>query len=199
MRADLRFDAQLLCEDTPAGLAVEVEQLLEGRCVTVDASDGVRYTVSVDHVTRRPAPGEPERTVDPAELGTDASRWAQAFLKRNPLDEGTILAWFANAIEAGREAGLPSPVEAGLPAPPATAAVALASLAVHAQEALSVDGHPVDRVAIQGCLDAPGVAGYLAELQERALLPVPREPREAATPPADAAGGPGSRVERASR
>lgn len=40
---------------------------------------------------------------------TDASRWAAAFLQRfsgvYPLDEGTMLAWFASAIETGRTAG----------------------------------------------------------------------------------------------
>ncbi len=34
----------------------------------------------------------------------DAQDWAKAFLKRNPdcgIDEGTIIAWFANALMRG--------------------------------------------------------------------------------------------------
>ena len=49
-------------------------------------------------------------------MGTDAVAWAEEFLSRNPKisavtwppdDEmlGNLIAWFANAIEAGREAG----------------------------------------------------------------------------------------------
>jgi hypothetical protein len=47
-------------------------------------------------------------------LGTDAEKWASAFLHFNPHLEGmgvsdapgdTLHGWFANAIEAGRSAG----------------------------------------------------------------------------------------------
>lgn len=41
------------------------------------------------------------------EMGTDAAKWADEFLARFPEgtnDWGTLVAWFANAIEAGREA-----------------------------------------------------------------------------------------------
>tara|TARA_Y100000296_G_scaffold49760_1_gene57017 strand:- start:2949 stop:3125 length:177 start_codon:yes stop_codon:yes gene_type:complete len=41
-------------------------------------------------------------------MGTDAQTWAQEFCARFPgNDEGTMLGWFANAIEAGRNAGTP--------------------------------------------------------------------------------------------
>ena len=52
-------------------------------------------------------------------MGTDAEKWAAEFCKRAESteaikagryglmpDEGTVLSWFANAIEAGRAAGL---------------------------------------------------------------------------------------------
>ena len=43
-----------------------------------------------------------------AEVGTDARKWAEAFMQVSPLiDEATMIAWFANAIEAGRDAAVP--------------------------------------------------------------------------------------------
>jgi hypothetical protein len=47
---------------------------------------------------------------------TDAQTWAQEFLDRfgerlEDIDEGLMIAWFANAIETGREAGRQSIVE----------------------------------------------------------------------------------------
>lgn len=39
-------------------------------------------------------------------MGTDAMKWAEQLCVRFPdIDEGLMLAWFANAIEAGRDAG----------------------------------------------------------------------------------------------
>lgn len=36
-----------------------------------------------------------------ASCGDKGDRWAKAFCERNPVvDEGTMIAWFANAIEA---------------------------------------------------------------------------------------------------
>lgn len=46
--------------------------------------------------------------MDPNDLHdtTDAQKWAKAFCERNPdADEGTMIGWFANAIETGRSAG----------------------------------------------------------------------------------------------
>ena len=43
------------------------------------------------------------------EVGTDARKWAEAFMQIFPdtgLDEGIMIGWFANAIENGRDAGL---------------------------------------------------------------------------------------------
>lgn len=37
---------------------------------------------------------------------TDAAFWAQEFVRVHGGDEGLMLAWFANAIEVGRSAGL---------------------------------------------------------------------------------------------
>ena len=40
-------------------------------------------------------------------MGIDASKWAEEFCKRfgnDIIDEGLMLGWFANAIEAGRAA-----------------------------------------------------------------------------------------------
>lgn len=40
------------------------------------------------------------------DLGTDALKWTDEFMKANPgADAGAMLAWFANAIEAARDAG----------------------------------------------------------------------------------------------
>ncbi len=43
-------------------------------------------------------------------VGTDASKWAEAFQQLivdpgKEIDEGLMIGWFANAIEAGRTAG----------------------------------------------------------------------------------------------
>lgn len=46
-----------------------------------------------------------------AYIGTDAAKWAAEFCKigrdlgHTTIDEGWMIGWFANAIEAGREAG----------------------------------------------------------------------------------------------
>lgn len=40
-------------------------------------------------------------------MGTDAQVWANEFMKRHPgLDKDDLIGWFANAIEAGRSAGI---------------------------------------------------------------------------------------------
>lgn len=42
-----------------------------------------------------------------AAVGTDAAKWTDAFVKLNPdADWATMVSWFANAIEAGRSAGM---------------------------------------------------------------------------------------------
>ncbi len=50
-----------------------------------------------------------ERDIDLlAKMGTDAAIWAAAYEERFPdktPDWGTLVGWFANAIEAGRTAG----------------------------------------------------------------------------------------------
>jgi dimeric dUTPase (all-alpha-NTP-PPase superfamily) len=37
-------------------------------------------------------------------MGTDARRWASAYHEKFGGDEGTLISWFANAVEAGRNA-----------------------------------------------------------------------------------------------
>lgn len=45
-------------------------------------------------------------------MGTDAAKWTDEFMlvqakpETPPLDWGTMVGWFANAIEAGRSAGM---------------------------------------------------------------------------------------------
>jgi hypothetical protein len=43
-------------------------------------------------------------------MGTDGAAWAREFMirfadRREEIDEGLMIGWFANAIEAGRTAG----------------------------------------------------------------------------------------------
>jgi hypothetical protein len=41
-----------------------------------------------------------------ARIGIDAQLWAREFVRlAPPTDEGTMIGWFANAIDAGRDAG----------------------------------------------------------------------------------------------
>lgn len=58
--------------------------------------------------------------------GTNARRWAADFMRRfsrlimpGALDDGTMIGWFANAIEAGRSAGYAEGVSANIPQTPA--------------------------------------------------------------------------------
>lgn len=49
-----------------------------------------------------------DKRTDPellSHMGTDAAKWASEFVKLHGGDEGLMLGWFANAIEAGRSAG----------------------------------------------------------------------------------------------
>jgi hypothetical protein len=43
-------------------------------------------------------------------MGTDGAKWAEEFCRKfaaeNTPDEGTMIGWFCNAIEAGRSAAL---------------------------------------------------------------------------------------------
>lgn len=64
-----------------------------------------------------------------------------------------------------------------LPIPAPQVAIALASVAVHAQEAMGPGGHDFDRLAIEAALQTPGVSAYLAELEALALLPRVRSAR----------------------
>jgi hypothetical protein len=46
-----------------------------------------------------------------ARVGTDAQLWARAFVEHFGGDEGTMIGWFANALEVGREAGRSRAIE----------------------------------------------------------------------------------------
>jgi hypothetical protein len=54
------------------------------------------------------------------EMGTDAQKWTERFLNASGLDNAgpdfrhTVLTWFANAIEAGRSAGIGTAMEDSL-------------------------------------------------------------------------------------
>ena len=64
-----------------------------------------------------------------------------------------------------------------IPLPDGETAVALASLAIHAQELLSPHGSvEFDGGSILAILEYPGVQSYLKELDTLSLLPVMREP-----------------------
>lgn len=58
--------------------------------------------------------------------------------------------------------------------PPASVLCKLGSIAVHAEEMMSDDGHAFDRHAIQSLLDDREVKAWLAEMDRLALLPVKR-------------------------
>lgn len=53
--------------------------------------------------------------------------------------------------------------------------IKLGSLARHAEEALSGDGHHMDQVAIEGVLADPEVQAWMKAADKRALLPVKRK------------------------
>lgn len=51
----------------------------------------------------------------------------------------------------------------------------LASLAVHADELLSSDGHKLDRLALIDCINDVEVRDWIAEMTKNALAPVRRK------------------------
>jgi len=60
--------------------------------------------------------------------------------------------------------------------------VKLGSIAIHAEEYLSPNGHPHDKIALDSCLQEYEVQQWLQQMNAMALLPVKRS----ATPRADA-------------
>ncbi len=52
----------------------------------------------------------------------------------------------------------------------------LGSIAVHADEMLSADGHEFDRVALQMLLADADVKQWLAEMDKMAMIPKKRQP-----------------------
>lgn len=51
----------------------------------------------------------------------------------------------------------------------------LGSIAVHAQEFLSSDGHDFDRIALTSLLEDPAVKKWIAEMDSAALVPKMRK------------------------
>lgn len=58
--------------------------------------------------------------------------------------------------------------------PDAALLVKLGSIAVHADEMLSPDGHDFDRIALQGLIADPQVKEWLTGMDKLAMLPVKR-------------------------
>lgn len=61
--------------------------------------------------------------------------------------------------------------------PALTLLVKLGSIAVHADEAFSADGHPLDRIAIADLLRDPEVATWVRQMDAMAFLPKKRRDR----------------------
>jgi hypothetical protein len=55
--------------------------------------------------------------------------------------------------------------------PPITLLVKLGSIAVHAQELLSPDGHQFDKIALESALRDPEVVAWLKEMDAAAMVP----------------------------
>ena len=51
----------------------------------------------------------------------------------------------------------------------------LASIAVHAEEALGPKGHHFDKIALQNSLENPEVKAWLAEMTELGMAPIKRD------------------------
>lgn len=58
--------------------------------------------------------------------------------------------------------------------PDAATLVKLGSIARHAEEMLSPNGHPLDRAALEALLDDPDVQAWMDAADDFALLPVLR-------------------------
>lgn len=58
--------------------------------------------------------------------------------------------------------------------PTATLLIKLGSLAVHAEEFLSPNGHPFDRTSVYMLLNDPEVAEWLQQMDKMAFLPKKR-------------------------
>lgn len=63
-------------------------------------------------------------------------------------------------------------------APSASLLVKLGSIAVHADEFTSPDGHEFDLTAMRGLLNDPEVVEWLAKMTAAALVPVKRNARD---------------------
>ena len=101
--------------------------------ILLDEGDGVQIVAAgavanlPGHEPLQPSEAVAESTVDYASMpagdmlaaiGTDAAKWTEAFFQvlkvRGEADDGSMLGWFANAIEVGRGAGYEQGKLAGL-------------------------------------------------------------------------------------
>ena len=62
----------------------------------------------------------------------------------------------------------------GMLAPMPSLLAKLGSIAVHADEMLSADGHPFDKTALQSLLHDPEVANWLKQMGAAAMVPKKR-------------------------
>jgi hypothetical protein len=60
-------------------------------------------------------------------------------------------------------------------APDVSTLVKLGSIAIHADEMISVDGHQFDRIALKQLLDDPEIKGWLKAMDGLALIPKKRK------------------------
>jgi hypothetical protein len=58
--------------------------------------------------------------------------------------------------------------------PSVTLLVKLGSIAVHADEMLSADGHDFDRIALQGLIADPEVVAWIKQMDAAAMVPKKR-------------------------
>lgn len=65
----------------------------------------------------------------------------------------------------------------GMLAPELTLLVKIGSIAVHADEMLSSDGHAFDRIALQSLLTDPEVVAWLNKMDAAAMVPKKRKPQ----------------------
>lgn len=64
--------------------------------------------------------------------------------------------------------------KAAMFSPPVTLLVKLGSIAVHADEMMSSDGHSFDRIALQGLIVDPEVSAWIKLMDGAAMMPKKR-------------------------
>lgn len=59
--------------------------------------------------------------------------------------------------------------------PPVTVLCKLGSIVVHAEEMNSADGHPFDKIALDGLMNDPEVQAWMTVMRSMAMLPLKRK------------------------